>query len=366
MNTFWGCETERLTELSTVVDARAERLRALIQQVALCTRITDWCGPDAEEHRRRTLDLVEFVIDLIERLRELGELLGQEAAEQDLCSQAEGSPARSGVGDPLGVRATPPWILEDFDHLPDLSGPPAGDPVPGIGVPIMAEDPFAFPKHRPELPDGEDFALDPEILAEAERQRKGLLGDVPIVGIAQTLMSGHEAIGEVYDRVETTLVDNGYGAFTPLVSLARVPHDLSGVMFGEKSVLGQVTSAVDRGLANVAQTGGEVLSEIGEGDAGGAVRALERGLFRNAGMSADLLTATAAPAIADTASDLIGTGADLTEPFSPGSAETLRTVEESLREVGQGWEQTQEELTDPEFYYDLRRTYAPMPWDPQA
>ncbi|WP_394216038.1 hypothetical protein [Brachybacterium vulturis] len=366
MNTFWGCETERLTELSTVFDARAIRLRTLIQQVALCTRITDWCGPDAEEHRRRTMELVEFIIDLIERLRELGERLGDEAAEQDLCSQAEGSPARSGVGDPLGVRAAPPWDLDDVDPLPHLSGPPADDPGPVIGGPVMAEDPQELLRRLRSLPDGEDFALDPEILAEAERQRELLLGEVPVVGIAQTLMSGHEAVGDLYDRAEAALVDNGYGAFTPLVSLARVPHHLSEALLGEKSVLGQVTSAVDRGLANVAQTGGEVLSEIGEGDAGGAVRAVERGGFRNAGMSADILTATAGPAIADTASDLIGTGADLAEPLSPGTAETLREAEESVREVGEGWEQGQEALTDPEFYYDLRRTFAPMPWDPQA
>lgn len=390
MNTFWGCETENLTELSTVVGARSERLRTLIQRAAISVRATAWFGPDAEDHRQRTEDLVEFVIELVERLRELGELLDQEAEEQDVCSQPDGGPTQG--GDPLGVRATPPWFHDQIDHLPSLRGPRLEDLQPQIGGPFMAEDPVKFVENLPglddlgpliripvlaedppwavhpsqPLPDGEDFALDPEILAEAEHQRKLMLGGLPGVGLAQTLMSGHEAIGDLYDRAEMTLEENGYGAFTPLVSLARIPHDLSGAVLGEKSVLGQVTSAVDRGVANVAQTSGEILSEVGDGDGAGAFRALERGMFRQVGASADILTATSVPAVADTASDLIGTGADLVEPFNPESAEILRTAEQDVRGSGLAWEQGQEQLTDPELYYDLRRTYLPMPWDPQA
>ncbi|ASK67233.1 hypothetical protein CFK39_14230 [Brachybacterium avium] len=390
MNTFWGCETEHLTELSTIFDTRAVRLRALIQRALLCARAADWIGPDAEEHHRCTEDLAETVILLVEKLRKLGELLGKEAQEQDLCSQPD-DVTRLG-GDPLGVRATPPWVQDEFDRLPSLQGSRwkdlqpriagpfmAEDPTellpdlpsfdeldPVIAGPIMAEDPpWATPPSRP-LPEGEDFALDPEILAAAQDRRELALGEVPAVGTAQTLMSVHESIGDGFDRVELKLEDNGYGAFVPAVSLARLPHEVSGAVLGEHSVLDQTFSAIDRGVANVTQTSDEVLTAAGDGDAAGAFRAFERGAFRQVGVSADLLTVSALPAAADTTSDLIGTSADLVEPFNAHSAEALRTAEQSVREVGLGWERGQEQLTDPEFYYDLRRRYLPAPWDPQG
>lgn len=364
MNTFWGCETEHLTELSTVFDTRADRLRALIQQILLCARTVEWIGPDADEHRRCAEDLAETVIILIEKLRKLGELLGREAQEQDLCSQPEGA---TGVGeDPLGVRAAPPWVQDGVDRLPSLQGSRWEDLQPWIAGPFMAEDPpWAVHPSQP-LPAGEDFSLDPELLAEAEGQRELALGAVPGVGAAQTMMSAHEGIGDAFDRAELTLEENGYGAFVPAVSLARLPHDVSGAVLGEHSVLDQTFSAIDRGVANVTQTSEEVLAAAGDGDAAGALRAVERGAYRQVGVSADILTVSPVPAAADTASDLIGTGADLVEPFDAGSAEALRTAEQSVREVGLGWERGQEQLTDPEVYYDLRRRYLPTPWDPRA
>ena len=390
MNTFWGCETEELIELSAVFGARAVRLQTLIRQAAMGVRATDWIGPDAEDHRMRTEDLVDVVIGLVERLRGLGELLGDEAAEQDLCSQADGGPVRA--GDPLGVRAAPPWVPDDLDLVPDLSRPGLGpmiggplmhpDPIslvellpdlsdlsdlgPLIGGPLMHEDPFSLLPAPGPLPEGGDFTLDPEILAEAESHRKLILSEVPGVGLAQTLMDGHEAIGDGFDLAETTLEENGYGAFTPALSLARMPHDISGGVLGEDSTLAQAFSSIDRGVANVMQTGDEVFSAVGDGDLTGALQATERGIFRHAGMTADLLTITPVPAIADTASDLIGTGADVMEPFSPGTAETLREAEQAVQEHGEAWQQGQERLTDPETYYDLRRTFFPAPWDPRA
>src|SRR5699024_5777195 len=103
MNTFWGCETENLTELSGVVAARALRMRAIVLQIALSVRAVGWIGPDADDYRLRAEDLVDRALELIETLRRLGEVLGREAEEQDLCSQPDG--VLPGVGDPLGVRA---------------------------------------------------------------------------------------------------------------------------------------------------------------------------------------------------------------------------------------------------------------------
>lgn len=356
MNTFWGCETENLTTLSTVVGARALRLQALILQIALRVRGTDWFGPDAEDHRVRTEDLVEEVIELVDRLRELGELLGLEAEEQELCSQPDR--VLPGVGEPLGGRDTPPWFPEGI-NVPPLSKPgsrppwPFGDPPVGL-------------RHPAPLPEGEDFALDPARMPGAERLRRTALGGIPIVGVAQLLPSTHEKISGFYDGIEQGLDDHGFHVLSDAVSLARTPHDISGVVIGEDSRFGQTIASIDRVIANTGQTGQEMFSEISEGDLSGAVRAGERGMYRHAGIAADLLTVSPIPTVADIASDVIGTGADTIAPVAPEAAESLRDVEERVRERGEDWEQHREQVTDPEFYYDLRRSYAPMPWDPQG
>src|SRR5699024_5777196 len=231
-------------------------------------------------------------------------------------------------------------------------------------------EPFAAPLERRELDDplpaGEDFALDPDGLPGAARLRQKLVGQIPVAGFLQYAPALHEGMGDVYDEIEQGLEDHGRGAFRPVVSLARIPHESSGVLIGEDSMLGQTVSALDRSIANFGQTGQEVLTEIGDGDLSGAIRAGERGLYRNIDIGADLLTASPVPAAADAVSDIIGTGADMAEPITPEGAQLLRDAEETIRGHGESWERGQEQLTDPEFYYDLRRRYVPMPWDPQG
>lgn len=358
MNTFWGCETENLTELSGVVAARSLRMRAIVLQIALSVRAVGWIGPDAEDYRQRTEDLVDRALELIETLRRLGEVLGREAEEQDLCSQPDG--VLPGVGDPLGVRTELPWTPGGGFRVPSLHRRPLSPWTMPLAAPLEERDP------RDPLPAGEDFALDPDGLAGAARLRRKLVGQIPVAGLLQYAPALHEGVGDVFDGIEQGLEDHGLGAFRPVVSLARIPHEISGVTIGEDSLLGHTVSAVDRSIANVGQTGREVFTEIGDGDLSGAIRAGERGLYRNADISADLLTASPVPAAAGAASHIIGTGADLIEPFAPDAAQHVRDVEEVARRTGERWEQGQDQLTDPEFYYDLRRTYAPMPWDPQG
>lgn len=390
MDTFWGCETEELTTLSADVGTRAARLQALIDQAAGSVRTVSWIGPDADRCRQQMEELVSFVIELIEKLRELGELLREEAAQQDLCSAAEGPWQEN----PLwGVRAAPPWWPGgDPDVIPPILAPSGSeDRRPTIGGPFMAEDapwleelvpklealwprilgpviPTGLPwaqAGRP-LPEGEDFALDPETVQAAEDLRTRALRAVPYARSLQMMLRAQGAVEGGFDQAEMALEQHGLGAFTPLVSLARTPFDLTGAALGENSGLGQVATAVDDGVANVLQTGDEVLTALGEGDVGGALRAGERGFFRQGGVLADVLTASSGPAYADTASDLIGTGADLLEPLDPGTAQDLRTLEGRFENLEQRWMEGREQITDPEFYYDLRRTYAPAPWDPQG
>jgi len=420
MNSFWGCETEAVTELSGVFDTRAARLRALIQAAAGTVRATEWIGPDADGYRRRIEEMVEVVIEVVETIRELGELLGDEAEEQEICSRPEAAPALG--SDPLGIRATPPWVPEENERVPPPSGPGRGGWGPLIGGPFAAKDPFALADRLPQLPDlgdlgpliggplaaknpfaladrlpqlpdlgdlgpwiggpliaedplraipaprpvpeGEEFALDPEILAEAQRDRRLALGAVPVAGQVQTLMGIHAGTEGFLDRAEQNLEESGLGMLTPAVSAARVPQILAGGILGEQSVLGQTVSAIDDGIANVMQTSEEVSTAIGDGDVAGAIRAGERGIYRHTGAVADIVTATPVPAIAETASELIGLGAEGAEIVNPQVADGLREAEQIVRDAGLSWEQGADRLTDGEGYYDLRRKYLPTPWDP--
>ena len=393
MNTFWGSETEAVTELSAEFATGAAQLEAVITAAARAVHTAAWFGPDATDHRRRTAEVVDTVVRLVERLRKLGELLEQEAAEQDFCSQPETAPGPA--GDPLGVRMTPPWIpdpavgppllrgtgdtewgpmiggpfmhpdpLRFVDRLPRL--PDLEDLRPMIGGPFMHQDPLrTIPAPRP-LPEGEEFALDPEILAEAQLDRKLGLGAIPVVGAVQTLMGVHSGMGQFFDRTEQNLEESGLGALTPAVSMVQLPHTISSAILGSDSVPGQMISGIDQGLANAMQTSEEVSSAIGDGDLAGIVRAGERGMYRHAGAMADILAATPVPALSRTASELIGTGADLVEPLSPEAAAPLRTAEQSTLELGQTWQHSVDAITESERYYDLRRQYLPTPWDPQG
>lgn len=390
MNTFWGCETEALTELSDVFGLRAVRLRTVVQGAAQAVRTAAWTGPDAEEHRLRTQEMVESAAGLLERLRALGELMGAEAEAQEICSQPE--EATGPATDPLGVRAVPPWVQDPFERVPRLSGPgddgwgpmiggpfAAKDPValadrlpdlpdlggigPWIGGPLMAEDPLRpIPAPRP-VPEGEEFALDPEVLAAAEQGRKRALRAVPGVGTVQMLMGLHTGAGAVLDQAEQSLEGSGLGAFAPVLDVARAPHTIAGVALGEESILGQTASGIDRSIANVMQTGDEVSTAIGDGDIAGALRAGERGMYRHAGAMADIATATALPAFAGATSEVLGTGADMVGLVSPEAAAPLHEASELSGEVGRLWEQDRARLTDAEQYYDLRRKYLSTPWD---
>lgn len=396
MNSFWGCDTETMDDLSAMFGERAGLLSAVIDRAAGTVRVATWFGPDAEDHRLRMEDVVETADALIELLRRLGELLGEESAEQSTASSTEGSSAGGAApagGDPLGVRATPPWVTSGR-RFGGLSSRRVTDWGPLVGGPLMEEDPLAgrgpvsplpalkdigpmlgkpltrqvagmIPPPSP-LPEGEGFALDPVILEEAQGDRRLALGAVPVLGSLQSLMGVHAGIGAGFDRGERMLEENGLGAFTPALDVLRLPHTVSEVFLGEKSVMGQVTSGIDRGIANGIQTTEEISSAIGEGDWSGALRAGERGAYRQADVTADLLTATPVPAAAESLSSVLGTGGDLVEPLSPEAAARLHGAERTVGELGQGWEGTQDHLTDGERYYDLRRQYAPLPWDPKG
>src|SRR5699024_12586124 len=97
-----------------------------------------------------------------------------------------------------------------------------------------------------------------------------------------------------------------------------------------------------------------------------AHRARAAGLPPNIPTGVDRLTACPRLAARHATCYTIRTGADMAEPITPEGPQLLRDADETIRGHGESWERGQEQLTDPEFYYDLRRRYVPMPWDPQG
>lgn len=388
MNTFWGCEPEALTDLSTVFADGGDRIRLLRERILETMHATTWQGPDAESHRQRTAEVARTMAHLLEAVRRLSEQLAQEAEAQTICSSVQGAPTLT--RDPLGIWATPPWVRDPVP-LPPLTGgatqewgpwiggpfavkdpvalaeglpemPALRDLLPWVGGPISAQDPRPIPRPTP-VPDTGELDVDPELLAEAQQTRRIALGAFPVVGTAQFAMGIHAEAGRFLDHGEQQLEQAGLGFLTPAVSLARVPHAVTGVAVGEDSVLGQVTSGVDTSIASAMQTRDEVSTAIGEGDLAGVMRAGEKGLFRQAGISADILTATPFAAATNTLAEAVGAGADAIEIVSPEAAAPLREAEQLPRQVGEAWETDRENLIDPERFYGMRRQYLPMPWD---
>src|SRR5690625_7366569 len=101
--------------------------------------------------------------------------------------------------DPLGAA----------DRLPPL--PDLGALGPLIGGPLLPSDPLRPVPPPPPLPEGEEFALDPEILPETEQDRRVMLGALPVIGTAQLAMGIHGGVGRIADHVEGSMEASGLG-----------------------------------------------------------------------------------------------------------------------------------------------------------
>ena len=404
MDTFCGCDTETLDDLAERVREGALRLIQLIELLREAGEAVDWTGPDADAHRHRTATMAEHGLTAGADLRAKALELRRHAWEQERASEVDpGAAVRAelpGDGGGEGIFADPGrWLggpmepADPLDPLPGLRGlrglptPPGGwgpwiggpmapaDPTtplpslptpsggwgPWIGGPFMPSPPP--PAVSGPLPEGEQFALDPEIVAEARGDRELALGSVPVAGHIQTALGLHEELGHLNDRLDEAA---GGTVFEPLARVARVPHTVTEPVLGEGSTAGQLAGVLDRGWANVLQTGSEVTAAVGEGDLAAAARAGERGLYRSAENSADLLTISPIPAYAESGADLLGEGADAVRGISPEAAAALESAEATVREDVEDLTDFRETLTDGETWYDARRRYAPMPWDPQG
>ncbi|MBB5831782.1 hypothetical protein [Brachybacterium aquaticum] len=412
MNTFMGCEPEALEDLAERMLEGAERLLELIERLRDASAAVAWTGPDADAHRQRTASVAAQGTRAGAQVQGFAADLQEHAAEQEAASAAEAAPpsfggllrgemphrTRTETGTEGGASGLPgpgriplpplrgrspledpgPWIGGPFMHRDtqriaeeleeQLKGFPGG---PWIGGPLMPPgSPAGGPRPPAEvqgpLPEGESFALDPEVLAGAEQDRRLAVGGIPVVGTVQTMIGVQAAASRGFDRAEQSLEEAGYGHLDPVLQAFRLPNRISEMALGEKSVVSQVATGIDKSWANVLQTGDEVSAAVGDGDLAAALRAGERGLHRGAQYSAEMLTATPLPAIADSGADMLAAGADGARRWSPEAAAGFDRAEAELRGLGESVEQWREDTLDAESWYDRRRRHVPMPWDPQG
>ncbi|GAA1488332.1 hypothetical protein [Brachybacterium sacelli] len=381
MNTFCGCDTESLDALAERLLAGAERIGGAIERIRATSAAVAWFGPDAMVHQQATGAVAGEAADLCIELRGRAKQLQEESAQQTVASQSEGGAGEDPVaaaqatwlalltgplrptgpqdGPEIGFRA--PFDVED---MPTVTWPEGlGAPGPWMGGPFSRQEPIDPSRS---LPEGEEFGFTEEALAHGHDWRRTFYNTNRYTAAAQTLMDGHDLIGEGLDRAESALVDDGHEEFVPLVDLARVPHDVSSLVAGENSLVGDVTEGIEHVLANGHQTSTEVADALGHGDVLGAVRAGERGIYRHRGAVTEIALAGQGPHIPAVLADTTGHTADAIAPISPETAEGLRTVQERSEAVSTRLEGRLEAATDTEQWYDARRRYMPMPWDPQG
>src|SRR5699024_11630893 len=95
MDTFCGCDTAALDDLSSMVGERAAHLGAVMEGVAQVVATTDWFGPDEQGFQEQLDEVYERARELFERLRELGELLREESRSEE---RREGKSVEHGGG----------------------------------------------------------------------------------------------------------------------------------------------------------------------------------------------------------------------------------------------------------------------------
>lgn len=380
-------------------------LGAHLAQSSLTVR---WEGPDAQEHRERTLHELAVLADLVEEVRRLAERLTDEAGQQDDASEADSSAGTS--TQPPGRGGAPmPWHLPP--GLPRLSredgfpspqppwpvGPGLYDPegvtrwkerLRGIELPdlesvrLMMSDParqpgdLPWPFHGaprsmddlvlpdpPSDPTGSDLAPSAETQEAAERGRASMLSMLPIVGPVQKVMGMHTALGAGLEGTRDSLVAGDAHTAAALMTPFRVSHALSGAALGEHSMLGQVGSVIDAKFASALQTQADLTSAVENRDLGAGARALEQAMFRDAGSTGDLLMSSPLSTVGHTTAELAAIASDATRPVAPGVSEALGSVSDHVSEHVDRFERWTDASAHAQRLYDMRREAVPLPWD---
>lgn len=410
MDEIWGCDTDDMTTLADRFIEAASRVRRLIELLSSASMSVTWTGPDADTHRESTEAVLAELDALGTAVETRGQGLDDEAAQQEEASGPESGTGHAPALSAPGLRAElPDWHpaagRDDHRSSPDSPGgvsgiPPALRPFvekgrrlvdgispedeglgPWIGGPmgptIGGRDPqrvdtgglverlreSSDERVRIPLPGGGEYELDPDQLRLAEQRRRAAVGSIPVASRVQQAVSMHELRDEELDAMEAGARASGIPLATAAVGAARLPHELSGAVLGDRSLVGQALSSIDEEIANYQQTGQEVSDAIGERDPGAVFGALERGGYRHLGVIADRVTLTSLPGTLDAAGGAAGAVGDMVEPISGEAADVLHETERRLDGHADDAEALLDRVTDTERLYETRRRHLPLPWE---
>lgn len=387
MNTFWGCTPHQLTDLAERFLEAAELLERLFEEIVIVAEAVPWQGPDATAHRARSRHVAAEGSDLVGGLRELRILLRREAAEQEEAS----APDRAGrPWDPFaGIRASLPSpvaihrVLETAEDIvldgvlppgsrgrelldqvmePSTASPIGGSPLGGPLPFPTGFDPAAPP--APPLPHGEQYSPTTENQEWAHDLRRRMMRAHPMLRLSQRGLDGQRSVDEALDGLEVRAEGDEWAEAG--AAALRIPHDITGALFGERSTLGSVERGVDGAIASQAQTAQDVNGAIRDRDPAAAVRGLERGAFRTAEAIGTVALASPLWAVGGMTHDVIQHGAEVIEPVNGEAAAGLRGAGDGLAERTRGVSEAIGRASSGEFWYDHRRRVMPMPWDAAA
>lgn len=364
MNTYLGCDTESLGAHAERTRERADQIAYLLGAVEDTARQVPWRGPDAEDFLLQVLAVLSLAkrwsTDMAGRAAEM-------IAHRD--EQDEASAADHGQGAELsnppithgGLRA--PLRPDDAGESALFHGGlrhrphDPGNPLPGGAVPVL---PGAAKTETA------GATWDPETLAKASEVRRELVSGVPIAGTFQYALDTHTSVGDGIDDAEGWLARNDLQHVQPALATLRATHAIGGIALGEESNLGRAAEGIDRSIANVMQTSEAIGVAALEGDGLGVARELEYGLERGIESSSYLVGGPPVIPVIEAGETVAGGTADIAEPFAPQSfTDRMRGVEESLGEFRAEFAGSRDAVTQPPVF-DLRRRYAPMPWDDQG
>ncbi|PWH06909.1 hypothetical protein DEO23_08415 [Brachybacterium endophyticum] len=403
MTGFLGCDTARMITLAERLAGAAGRLAAQGELLTAAAGVS-WEGPDAEAFREGSARARTEAASCAADLTDAAQKILVHAQEQERASSAEDSPPPSlaDLAERLGtpLRDPLPWghpeqdwgdaVRHDLFGLSDEELREIARPVPlgyrdheemmeavrrttdrageVVGGLVERARDLADSWGEPVRARDDEYDLDPVFEKHGSHLRHVLTAPVPYAGEVQTAMDIHGRVSDALDSVERAAQERGYGeAVAPVVSVARAHGALGEAVLGEHSVLGEAASHIDSSLGSSLQSVWETTHALGQGDLGGAAQAMENNAYRQLGIGVHALTTTPAPMLGDAASSYLGAGADvLDSPVFAGTSvngDQLRRAQAAVDGATEIWERGRTNIADMKPALDLRKQYAPMPWD---
>ncbi len=342
MSTFLGCDPVQMEQMADRFTAAATRMRMQAEDFTQRALTVPWNGADAEAHCADSLRTWSEVTGFAESLEETARKLIAQAAEQEEASR--------------------PDHVFTRDVLTALATSPAGQIADLIGN-LRPAQPFPLPSEPTPMKHPDLWETSEEAKEIASFIREKVMSKIPGGGLVNFLFRAHDVHGDILDSAENTLNDAGFEHAGAFLAPVRFSYALQDGLLGEDSAARQYVNIVERGILSDVQTVADAGAAICHGDIGGAVSAVDRGVYRKIDNFAELATVNPGEPLFGFASDVADIGADVTRPFNPDVAETLDQVSDGLDEKREDIREFRDTVTDLQSVYEFRREKAPMPWD---